>query len=147
MICSKLTLINNKTNNSINNEEENNLKNEQSEKFPISKKKILFSGKNYLEDKPGGNNNIDKFNLKKNNNDKLYSMNYNNFYIPIQKEFRLSNKESTLRTNINLINKNDINDINKERQKLFYIDIFLYNHPTTFYRLNNNMKVIIPFFY
>ena len=40
-------------------------------------------------------------------------MNYNNFYIPIQKEFRLSNKESTLRTNINLINKNDINDENQ----------------------------------
>ena len=142
MICSKLTLINNKTNNSINNEEENNLKNEQSEKFPISKKKILFSGKNYLEDKPGGNNNIDKFNLKKNNNDKLYSMNYNNFYIPIQKEFRLSNKESTLRTNINLINKNDINDINKERQKLFYIDINSNKRKSSIVKDNDKNQII-----
>ena len=124
-ICNNLILIDNTLNESINNNiKEINPKNEvQSEdnQYQINKKKtnVLFSGKNYLEDK----NEQDKTKSKISNL-KSKSKNQDLYFSHGLKDSKLSTENSTQNTYFKVIKKSDISpDKSKGNNKLLFIDM------------------------
>ena len=132
-ICSKLTLINNSNKNETKKSSQN--KNNQ-----IKKKKtnVLFSGKNYLEDKP-------KYNIKDFSEKHLDE--YKSFNSGL-KESKISTESTALSAYINTISKNDIKEsnISLENKKIVYIDINNKNSESNNKNKFGKIYLLAPYF-
>ena len=122
-ICNNLILIDNTLNesNNTNIKEINSINEIQAEDnhYQINKKKtnVLFSGKNYLEDK----NEDDK---TKSQNNNLKSKNIDLYFSHGLKDSKLSTENSTQNTYFKVIKKSDISpDKSKANNKLLFIDM------------------------
>ena len=160
MLCSKLVLINSSIKSNINNnmnekDKENNLKIPQSENSQINKRKtnVLFSGKDYLEDKSEDNINKEYLNINRSKNYDTFSSDIINFKKNKNKlkDSKLSSEATTLSTYFNLINKNDIKEDINEKSKIVYIDINSKRKISTNEKNNNKNQIInnfllVPYF-
>ena len=136
-ICAKFKIINesNKSDlNNLNKKEKSNdydTKNTQMENSQINKKKtnVLFSGKNYLEDIPEEKNidvDIKEFSThKRSKNSEINSFDYKSINKSGLKESKISTEVTTLNSQFNFINKNEIKEEKEENdeQKIIYINI------------------------
>ena len=136
-ICGKFKIIyeSNKNNpNNLKEKEKNNdndSKNIQFENSQINRKKtnVLFSGKNYLEDIPEEKNidteNKEFSNHKKSKNSEVNSFDYKSINKSGLKESKISTEVTTLNSQFNFINKNEIKEEKEENdeQKIIYINI------------------------
>lgn len=136
-ICGKFKIINESNKGDLNNlnkkekSNDNDSKKIQLENSQINKKKtnVLFSGKNYLEDIPEEKNiDLDKkefSNHKKSKNSEINSFDYKSINKSGLKESKISTEVTTLNSQFNFINKNEIKEEKEEtdEQKIIYINI------------------------
>ena len=163
-ICGKFKIINESIKNDLNNlnkkekNSDNDSKNIQMENSLINKKKtkVLFSGKNYLEDIPEEKNiDVDnkEFSNKKHKNSEINSFDYKSINKSALKESKISTEVTTLNSQFNFINKNEIKEEKEENNepKIIYININSNKKLFSNVKKDENKQIIkkyllVPFF-